>query len=70
MRPNSIVLFMDVLRTFLYGTGLLNRMTIPAMTPSPLHSRRQKETAGAGTPRRLNIELIHQRSALNLDTFI
>ena len=35
-----------------------------------LHSRRQKETAGAGTPRGLNMELIHQRAAPNLDAFI
>jgi hypothetical protein len=35
MRPNSLILFMDVSRPFSYFAGLLHRMTIPAISASP-----------------------------------
>jgi hypothetical protein len=35
MTPHGLVLFMDVFRPFSYLAGLLNRMTIPAISASP-----------------------------------
>ncbi len=51
---------MDVLPRLPYLVGLLNRMVIKAIAPS----------RPSFAPRELNMELIHQRSAPNLDAFL